>query len=386
MSNFNSIEGDLDRVFLKEHELYDKYFGTQLWACGYNLYGMLGDNSIVTKSSPITVSGGGTNWKQIGISTATALTKAAIKTDGTLWTWGANSSGQLGNNSTINRSSPVTVSGGGTNWLSVALGSEHTIALKTDGTLWTWGANYYGGLGNNSTVSRSSPATVSGGGTNWKRISADRHSAAIKTDGTLWIWGRNNKGELGNESTINTSSPGTISGGGTNWQQISCGYQFTAAIKTDGTLWTWGDNNYNKLGQGINGGPSRSSPVTIAGGGTNWKQISCGYQSAVAIKTDSSLWTWGSNQYGALGNNVTNLNSSPNTVSGGGNNWKQVASGRYCMGAIKTDGTLWTWGLNDKGQLGINSTSNKSSPILISNETNWKIFSAAAYSFYAIKM
>jgi alpha-tubulin suppressor-like RCC1 family protein len=346
----------------------------QLWSWGSGAEGKLGNNSTVSRSSPGTVAGGGTN-------------SSGIKTDGTLWLWGSDSHGQLGDNSTVNRSSPVTTSGGGTNWKLVSAGYWSTAAIKTDGTLWTWGYNENGQLGNNSTVNRSSPGTVSGGGTNWKTIAFGKLNffIAIKTDGTLWSCGYNYYGQLGNNSTVNRSSPGTVSGGGTNWTKISCSDAASCAIKSDGTLWTWGSNYGSVLGN--NSSVSRSSPGTVSGGGTTWKEVSIAYRSGVAIKTDGTLWTWGYNTTGQLGNGTRIEKSSPVTVSGGGTNWKfcNMSTTGHCV-AIKNDGTLWTWGSGQYGKLGNNSNLDKSSPVTVSGGgTNWKTLSSnSSFSTFAI--
>ena len=151
--------------------------------------------------------------------------------DGGLWTCGYNSYGQLGTNNTTNYSSPVTTVAGGTNWKQVSGGYQHTVAIKTDGTLWTCGYNKFGQLGTNDTTSYSSPVTTVGGGTNWKQVAGGYyHTVAIKTDGTLWTWGYNNYGTLGTNDTTYYSSPVTTVGGGTNWKQVSCGSFHTVAI------------------------------------------------------------------------------------------------------------------------------------------------------------
>ena len=260
---------------------------------------------------------------------------AAIKTDGTLWTWGLNLYVQLGDNTSTDRSSPVTTAGGGTNWKQVAGGQNFTAAIKTDGTLWTWGTNTNGQLGDGTSVTKSSPVTTAGGGTNWKQLACGVfYTAAIKTDGTLWTWGQNGNGQLGDNTSSVRSSPVTTVAGGTNWKQVAAGAQgHTAAIKTDGTLWTWGQNSNGTLGD--NTTVRKSSPVTTAGGGTNWKQVACAFQNTAAIKTDGTLWTWGNNGYGQIGDNTTSNRSSPVTTVTGGTNWKQVACGTSYLSAIK---------------------------------------------------
>ena len=385
-NQFLSPEGDLENYFITEYWLIDQYVGDTLWAWGHNYAGQLGDNTTTTqKSTPVTTFAGGTNWKQVACGQGFA---AAIKTDGTLWTWGNNSSGKLGHNTIINRSTPVTTFAGGTNWKQVACAfGAFAAAIKTDGTLWTWGNNAnYGALGNNDIITRSTPVTTFAGGTNWKQVSCGAvHAAAIKTDGTLWTWGYNGEGALGTNDIITRSTPVTTFAGGTNWKQVSCGDWYTAAIKTDGTLWTWGRNGTAQLG--TNNIITRSTPVTTFAGGNNWKQVSCGKGNygggsgseghIAAIKTDGTLWTWGrNNTNGQLGDNTMITRSTPVTTFAGGTNWKQVSCGQFYTAAIKTDGTLWTWGGNSYAQLGINIGGNanfRCTPVTtFAGGTNWK--------------
>ena len=202
-------------------------------------------------------------------------------------------------------------------------------------TLWTWGNNFYGNLGINDTNRRCTPVTTSAGGANWKQVTSEYfNTAAIKTDGTLWTWGTNGNGQLGiNSADISQgrTTPVTTFAGGTNWKQVDVGGQYTAAIKTDGTLWTWGRNNYGQLGINLTNTerPILCTPVTTFAGGTNWKQVSCNNRAA-AIKTDGTLWTWGYNYQGNLGiNSGADVIVTPVTTFAGGTNWKQVSTGYH---------------------------------------------------------
>ena len=181
-NQFLSPEGDLEKIFVSDYQMIDQYsqLGT-LWSWGSNYTdGQLGDDITYYKSSPVQTVSGGTNWKSVA---AGAYNSAAIKTDGTLWLWGYNAFGQLGTNSTERRSSPVQTVSGGKNWKSVSGSAYHTAAIKTDGTLWTWGWNEYGQLGHNSVTSRSSPVQTVSAGTNWKSVDCSGAGvAAIKDD------------------------------------------------------------------------------------------------------------------------------------------------------------------------------------------------------------
>jgi alpha-tubulin suppressor-like RCC1 family protein len=357
MSGFTYQGGDLDQVYMTTSTLFDSFVGERLYSWGFNNFGQVGNGNSTTQSSPIPVQGGFTTWAQIAHAGATA---AAIKTDGTLWTWGISNQGQAGNGAVGTVNSPNSKSGGGTTWAKVAFGNQGTGgAIKTDGTLWMWGYGGNGQLGNGTSTSTSSPVTVAGGGTTWSQISIGAYTGAgIKTDGTLWTWGGINAayGQLANGTTTTvTSSPNTTINGGTTWAQLSNGYNHILAIKTDGTLWSCG---YNAKGQlGINSTTQTSSFQTVAGGGTTWKQVSAGNNLSAALKTDGTLWACG---YGYNGGNgqgtTTNVNiSSFQTISGGGTNWKQVSMSGQVGCATKTDGTLWVWGANNNGLLGNNT-------------------------------
>jgi alpha-tubulin suppressor-like RCC1 family protein len=258
-------------------------------------------------------------------------------------------------------------------WKQISLGNSCGTGIKEDGTLWLLGRDIgsYGILGTAGSGT-SSPVSITGGGTNWKQVDCgSSHNAAIKTDGTLWSWGYNLYGQLGDGTTVNKSSPVSTVIGGTNWKQVAAGGNSTVAVKTDGTLWTWGYNLYGQLGDGTT--VNKSSPVSVAGGGTNWKQVAAGGNSTVAVKTDGTLWTWGYNLYGQLGDGTTVNKSSPVSTVIGGTDWKFSNIGGNSSLAIKTDGTLWTWGRNSHGQLGDGTAVNKSSPVFIfSNGITWK--------------
>jgi alpha-tubulin suppressor-like RCC1 family protein len=335
-----------------------------LWACGYNWYGQLGNGSSNNQyNSPIQI-GLLTNWKQVACGQHHTV---GIKTDGTLWASGINTFGQLGNNTRTQYNSPIQV-GSLTNWKQVDGGQHHTAAIKTDGTLWTCGYNILGQLGNDTITHYSSPIQV-GSLTNWKQVAGGfKHTAAVKTDSSLWTWGNNIWGQLGNGTITHYSSPIQV-GSLTNWKQVACGYRHTTAIKTDGSLWSWGWNIYGQLGNGNS--TSYSSPIQV-GSLTNWKQVAAGYRHTAAIKTDGTLWTCGYNFNGQLGNGTSgNSYSSPIQV-GSLTNWKQAACGEYYTVAIKTDGSLWSWGYNNVGQLGNGNVINYSSPIRVGSLTNWK--------------
>ena len=384
----NSDGVDLDDLLVPKSYLMDRYPELAntfrfagLWAWGDNAFGQIGDNTTSTQSSPVQTIAGGANWKQVSYGNQHT---AAIKTDGTLWLWGYNARGQLADNTTVSKSSPVQTISAGTNWKQIACGFESVAAIKTDGTLWLWGNNSNGQIGDNTRTNRSSPIQTIAGGTNWKQVSCGSgHAAAIKTDGTLWLWGYNGSGQLGNNTVADKSSPVQTIAGGTNWKQVACGNGNTAAIKTDGTLWLWG---YNVSGQlGDNTTSNASSPIQTIAGGTNWKQVACNGNHTASVKTDGTLWLWGNNGSGQLGDNTITTRSSPVQTIAGGTNWKLVSCGTYHTAAIKTDGTLWSWGAGARLGTG-GSPVSRSSPIqTVAGGTNWMSVSANVYGSSAIR-
>lgn len=337
----------------------------ELYSWGANASGQLGQNNTTSLSSPVQV-GAQNDWQLTMSGADSNPFSAVVKINGTLWSWGNNGQGQLGSSNNTSRSSPVQV-GALTNWYEIAGGNAFCLAVKTDGTLWSWGTNGSGqlGLGDAVGYNRNSPVQI-GALTEWAEVAAQPSASfAIKTNGTMWAWGSNSDGVLGLNSTTYHSSPVQI-GALTNWSQISAGDRFCAAVKTDGTLWTWGRK---VAALGLNGGVYRSSPTQV-GALTNWFKVSAGYTHCVAVKTDGTLWTWGSAQSGQLGQNNAISLSSPVQI-GALTDWANVTAGYMSCFAIKTTGTLWSWGRNNEGQLGQNDTANRSSPVQVGAISTW---------------
>jgi alpha-tubulin suppressor-like RCC1 family protein len=314
-----------------------------------------------------------------------AKSTLAIKANGTLWSWGSNSHGQLGLGSLTSYSSPVQV-GALTTWSSVSAGIYCALAIKTDGTLWSWGQGANAQLGLGNTSSYSSPVQV-GALTDWASVSASASNngsvVATKTDGTLWAWGTNAYGQQGHGNTTTYSSPVQV-GALTTWLNACSGNYFTVASKTDGTLWTCGQNNLGQLGH--NNTTDLSSPVQV-GALTDWvvNAGTGGFKFCSVVKPDGTLWTWGDNGIGQLGHgNYINV-SSPKQV-GALTSWSNAVSRNGNSSFLTTTGLLFACGYSNQGGLGLGATNITTSPIQVGALTSWvSIFPANAQGCFAIQ-
>lgn len=341
-------------------------FSTSGWTWGSNVFGQLGTNNTTNRSSPVQEITLSTNWRQF----SAAQHVVGLKNDGSLWAWGSATCGKLGNNNTVDRSCPVREISSSLNWCSVTAGGSFTAAVKSNNTLWLWGAGRCGQLAQNNLTSFSSPVQEITSSTTWCIASAGGHALAIKSDGTLWAWGSNAYGALGLNDTIDKSSPIQEVTSSTNWCVISAGSFLSVGLKNDGTLWGWGRNNDGQLG--TNSTSDASSPVREISSSTTWCAISAKLDT-VALKTNNTLWAWGLNACGSLGDNTTTSRSSPIQEATSATTWCQISnSGSSNTTALQTDGSLWAWGNGYSGQLGNNLTSNRLIPVReISSSSNW---------------
>tara|TARA_R100001082_G_scaffold83168_1_gene49916 strand:+ start:1 stop:1401 length:1401 start_codon:yes stop_codon:yes gene_type:complete len=332
----------------------------QLWAWG-GKSGAYPYNTDVKHSSPVQVPG--SNWDYVVFGKNCS---AALKDDATLWMWGTNSVGCLGQNQGPaqlgNQSSPVQVPG---SWSAISIGQENVLAVKTNGTMWSWGNGSQGCLGQNEEAqSYSSPTQIPG--TTWDKVSlTETTGMAGRTDGTLYGWGDGTYAVHAQNDRIARSSPTQIPG--TTWRSFDIGEVSLGilATKNDGTLWAWGYNGRGNLGQGDR--VYYSSPVQI-GSATNWTNISSDYAGSGAINTSGELYTWGGNaSYGEFGHNDRIMRSSPVQVPG--TTWATITIAQEMCAATKTDGTLWGMGNNESGGLGQNNRTNYSSPVQVPGTT-----------------
>ena len=299
-----------------------------------------------------------------------------LKSDGTVWTWGANFNGKLGIGDTnpVRSVVPVEVHGAGNvgylNSVKLIMGCEfHNVAVKPDGTVWCWGWNGIGQLGNGTTNDSWTPTqtglTAIPPLTSVVKLGGRPYfTLAVKSDGTIWAWGMNQFGQMGN-GTVSpfTNVPVMVSnswpGGAINGPlQVTCGYQFGAALATNGTVWTWGSGSHGELGNGTTT-PSYY-PARVAGL-TNITAISAGWYHILALRADGTVWDWGNNSNGELGDGNSLNGLSPVQVLNV-SNIVSVSGGDAHSTALAADGTIWKWGVNDVGELGNGTTNNAPNP------------------------
>ena len=313
-----------------------------------------------------------------------------IRADGSLWAWGINTNSQLGDGTTTTRRTPVQVGAASPAWTRIACGASHSLAVRSDGTLWAWGLNTNSQLGDNTAITKFVPTQI-GTLNTWANVSAGgTFSVAVKTDGTLWAWGGNTaSGEIGQGSTLTTNylvptQIGALTTWSTSAAALSCGTSFTLALQTDGSLWAWGLNSSGQLGTGTT--TTATSPVQ-AGTATNWAAVSANGASSIGRRTDGTLWTWGSNNSGQLGDGTLAARMNPSQV-GTDANWNLIQGGNLHNLATKTDGTLWAWGGNASGQLGLNfadAVVRGNLPTQVGTDTDWQAIGAGNLLSLGIK-
>tara|TARA_R110000744_G_C19272099_1_gene552599 strand:- start:50 stop:1144 length:1095 start_codon:yes stop_codon:yes gene_type:complete len=336
-------------------------------------------------SSPVMV----TDFPATASFGASTQSMFVITEGGELWSWGLNTNGTLGLGNTTAYSSPIQV-GALTDWAIAGHSAYHTFhAVKSDGTLWGWGRNNQAMIGDGTTIARSSPVQI-GALTDWATaVSNSTNGAATKTNGTLWTWGYGLYGALGDGTTVKRSSPVQV-GSDTDWLKINLGSNLSGmAIKSNGTLWSWGWGNNGQSGTGVDS--PKNSNVTQVGARTDWVDLLQGSHSPqIALTSAGKLYAWGYNASGALGLGNTTNYSSPVQI-GALTDWASISgsSGQRSSFATKTDGTAWSWGFNHQGQLGLGNTTDYSSPVQIGSETGWlphiKGGSSGTYGFFGFK-
>jgi alpha-tubulin suppressor-like RCC1 family protein len=293
------------------------------WAWGFNAFGQLGDNTVTSRLSPVSVVGGFTDWTGVSAGGNHSL---GTRADGSAWAWGSNTLGQLGDNTVTSRLSSVSVVGGFSDWTGVSAGSAHSLGTRANGSAWAWGNNTSGRLGDGTATARSSPVSVVGGFTDWTGVSAGNfHSLGTRADGSAWAWGLNTFGRLGDLTVTSRLSPVSVVGGFSDWTGVSAGSYHSLGTRADGTVWAWGFNGQGRLGD--NTTTARSSPTSVVGGFADWTGISAGLSHSLAITANGTAWAWGFNGQGRLGDLTVTDRSSPVSVVGGFADWTGVSAG-----------------------------------------------------------
>jgi alpha-tubulin suppressor-like RCC1 family protein len=300
----------------------------------------------------------------------------ALSDDGTLYSWGFNGNGQLGLGLPfgVAVNSPEEVEGNKGNWLTIAAGGVHALGVSKDGALWAWGSNVVNQLGDGTTNPVAVPKVI-GNLSSWKQVFAGQgHSLAIQQDSSMWIWGFNTFGQVGNGNTINQSTPVQLAPED-KWVSAACGGAHTLALNSEGNLYAWGANFNGQLGTGN----TVNSSIPLKIGDKNWIAISAGFEFSCGLQSDSSLWCWGFNGNGQLGSGSTTEERLPRKiVVAGVDKWKQVSCGSIYTFAIAEDGTLWGWGGNLEGALGISDQGpNITVPTKISDDDDWVYINGA---------
>ncbi len=336
-----------------KHACAIKADGT-LWCWGGNAQGQLGWGTAGgSTTTPVETKGIGG-----GVATvwAGSTRTCAVKRDGTLWCWGENDFGQVGDGTSgADKLSPAQVIAFGATAVAVSAARYHSCALKRDGTVWCWGYNAWGDLGDGTTNDKLFPVPVTSLGADAVGIAVAGVNCALKRDGTLWCWGGpNSSGQLGDGTTMERHSPVHVAALGVDAVEVAPGGGHTCGRKRDGTLWCWGANAAGQLGNGTRS--TSRSPVPVTALGADVVGVYAGTAHTCARKRDGTLWCWGANALGQVGDGTSMERFEPVLVTALGTGVVDVALGSDFSCAAKADGTLWCWGDSGAGQLGNGTT------------------------------
>lgn len=409
----------------------DKY--GRAWGWGFNANGLLGDNSVTARNTPVSVAGAvktfceiaagsqhglaidksGNTWAW-GPNTAGALgaglplsirspksivlgaTKtfchigtggghtAVIDKNGRIWAWGENTNGRIGDNSTTARYTPISILGAVKTFCKIAVGSDFNLAIAANGRVWAWGNNGNGRLGDNSTTSRQTPVSILGAAKTFCHIAAgNAHSAAIDKNGRAWGWGSGLLGALGNSDVTQRLTPVSVTGAVKTFCHISSGLQFSLALTNSGRAWGWGDNYTANLARDPDTEfISVNTPVSIGGTLKTFCRIAAGSYHGLALDLRGRVWGWGANDYGEVGNNDAGFFIiTPESALGAVKTFCHISAGLWTSAAIDKNGRIWTWGINDNGQLGDNSITSRKTPVSVAGaaKTFCKIYARSQH-------
>ena len=362
---YSAISGNWGQIGVGYlHTIGLKSTGT-FWAWGYNYFSQLGDGTVIDRYAPSQI-GTESDWFAVSVTGTNLSTVAAgkyhtigLKSAGTLWAWGYNGWGQLGDGTYDTRTTPKQI-GTESDWVFVTTGDIYTIGLKSAGTLWAWGYNEFGQLGDGTYDTRITPRQI-GTESDWLVIAAGYyHTVGLKSAGTLWAWGYNGSGQLGDGTLTDRYTPRQI-GTKSDWVFVAVGEAHTIGVKSAGTLWAWGDNSCGQLGDGTYN--TRTTPKQI-GTKSDWFSVTTGDIHTIGLKSAGTLWAWGANYYGQLGDGTYNMRTTPRQI-GAASDWMKIAArASYTIG-FKSNATFWGWGNNNYGQLGLGDTIDRNVPTLI---------------------
>lgn len=366
-------------------------FDGSVYAWGDNTYGQIGDGTTTSRSQPVNISGSSAFDNKVVIEISAGFGHSlALTADGIVYAWGDNTYNQIGDGTTTRRTTPVNISSygalAGKTIVQIRAGYYHSLALASDGTLVSWGRNDSGQLGDGTTTNRSTPINITNAGLlSGKTITqigvsmGGNHSLAVAS-GAVYAWGLNDYGQLGDGTTTNRLTPIAVTASGDLSgkiiSQVVAGRGSSLVLATDGTLYAWGNNGYGQVGDGTT--TTRLSPVALSTSGALVgkvvKQIATGYAQSLALTSDNVVYAWGKNDSGMLGDGTTTNRLSPVSITGSGvlagKTPLLIGEGIDMASVITADPGVYTFGRNDYAQLGDGTTTNRSSPTIISFTSN----------------
>jgi alpha-tubulin suppressor-like RCC1 family protein len=329
------------------------------WSWGNNLYGQIGDNSTTHRSTPVNI---GTNKTFCFI--ASAQHSLSIDNYGQVWAWGYNDYGEIGDNSTTSRSAPVSIQGDKKTFCLIDAGQYHSLGIDDNNQVWSWGNNEYGQLGNDSESNERTPVSIHGDIKRFVYICAgDSHSMGIDNGGNSWSWGFNIYGQLGDNTTESRRTPVLIHFPDKRFEKLYGGYNSSLGLDTYGQVWGWGWNEYGQIGN--NSTTIEDTPVSIHGSKKTFCNITAGVGHSLGIDIYGFIWSWGRNTYGQLGDDSTTSRLTPVSIHGSKKTFCIISAGISHSLGVDNYGVIWSWGLNTSGQLGDNTIVSKNTPVRI---------------------
>lgn len=341
------------------------------FAWGSNTSGALGDNSTIDTGSPESICGTNKTFCVIAVGNVATNHASAIDRYGRVWTWGSGTSGGLGNNQTGPRSTPVSICGAVKTFCKIYTGQNRVTAIDQFGRAWSWGSGAFGALGINLAANRSTPVSVCGAVKTFCEIAlGNAHAVILQNNGRLWSWGPNTQGQLGINTAVGSAlTPVSVCGAVKTFCKVDASTNTSQAIDKYGMIWSWGLGTSGILGNNQTG--NRSTPVSVCGAVKTFCKISTGGTFAVAIDKYGKVWTWGSNTGSQLGDGTTTDRSTPIAVGGATKTFCEISTGNAHTVAVDKNGKFWVWGntANTSGELGLGFRAVTPSKIVSNNRS-----------------